>query len=199
MRTALGVGGLVAGALLIVAAFAPGPSAPLPEPPSTVIAPAPALPPVERIAPAIARGNVRSAPTELGEGWRVAIERLGIDLPLRAGDIERDLVKQATPEGAAFLLPGSAVPGTGDNAYIYAHARKGMFLPLWDARVGDLVVVSRGAAAPLRYVVSEIHPRVPADDLASAQPTGDERLTLQTSTGPRAADPRFVVVALPDR
>jgi hypothetical protein len=34
-------------------------------------------------------------------------------------------------------------------------------------------------------------------DASSTRPTATERLTLQTSTGPLAADPRFVVFAFP--
>ncbi len=49
----------------------------------------------------------------------------------------------------------------------------------------------------LRYLVSEIHPRVPPDDVSWAAWSSSERLTLQTSTGPNPDDPRFVVVALP--
>lgn len=137
------------------------------------------------------------APATLADGTRVRISRLRIDLPLEPGDLERDVDAQATPSGAAFLLPGTAVPGQGGNAYVYAHARVGMFLSLWDARLGDIVEIELPSGAVLRYVVTEIHPRVATSDLEFVMRTPDERLTLQTSTGPRATDPRFVVVARP--
>ena len=47
------------------------------------------------------------------------------------------------------------------------------------------------------YVIADIRPRVPPDDISVVQPTPDERLTLQTSTGPDPGDPRFVVIAVP--
>lgn len=133
----------------------------------------------------------------LPSGYRIKIPRLAIDLPLAEGDLERDAVRQETPENFAFHLPGSAIPGDGGNAYIYAHARRGMFLSLWSAREGDEVFVVTADGHELRYVVREVHPRVAPTDVAWAAPTTAERLTLQTSTGPDPGDPRFVVIALP--
>jgi sortase (surface protein transpeptidase) len=130
-------------------------------------------------------------------GYRVQIPRLAIDLAILEGDIERDTVQLQTPENYAFHLPGTGIPGAGLNSYLYAHARRGMFLSLWNAQVGDVVWISTPDGRALRYVVSEVHPRVPPGDVSMAAPSGPERLTLQTSTGPNPGDPRFVVVALP--
>jgi sortase (surface protein transpeptidase) len=131
------------------------------------------------------------------EGYRILMPRLGIDLPIMEGDVVRDTIDQQTPENFAFHLPGTAIPGTFGNSYLYAHARRGMFLTLWNARPGDEVTVTTPAGAQLKFVVTEVHPRVPPTETSWIQPTGDERLTLQTSTGPNRADPRFVVVAAP--
>ena len=131
------------------------------------------------------------------EGYRIQMPRLGIDLPIAEGDVERDVVIQQTPENFAFHLPGTAIPGTFGNSYLYAHARRGMFLSLWNARVGDQVTVTTPAGVELKFVVTEVHPRVPPADTSWIQPSGDERLTLQTSTGPNREDPRFVVIAAP--
>ncbi len=130
------------------------------------------------------------------DGIRVRVARLGIDLPLLPGDTVRDTVLRSTPIGAAFLLPSSAPPGSGGNSYIYAHARSGMFLALWDVRLGDVVEVTAPSGETRRYRVTDIHPRVVPTDVEYTLPTGDERITLQTSTGPNDADPRFVVVAV---
>jgi LPXTG-site transpeptidase (sortase) family protein len=134
------------------------------------------------------------APT-IPPGYRVKIPRLAIDLPIAEGDLVRD--QQDTPENVALHFPGSAIPGEGGNTYLYAHARRGMFLTLWSARKGDEVLIITSAARELRYVVSEVHPRVDPTDVAWTGPTATERLTLQTSTGPNPGDPRFVVIALP--
>ncbi len=144
--------------------------------------------------------TARPSPTPLPPipvGYRIQIPRLSIDLGILEGDIERDSVLLQTPENYAFHLPGTAIPGTGANSYLYAHARRGMFLSLWDAKIGDVVWISTPDGRALKYVVSEIHPRVPPEDVAWATPSAPDRLTLQTSTGPNPGDPRFVVVALP--
>jgi len=135
-------------------------------------------------------------------GLRVALPRLGIDLPLDLGDAARDVPRAgfagATPENVALVYPGSRAPGDGGNTYIYAHARAGMFLSLWSARVGDTVFIARADGSVARsYRVVLIAPRVDPADTHWLDAGGDERITLQTSTGPRPEDPRFIVVAYP--
>src|SRR6267378_969915 len=107
--------------------------------------------------------TVSASPTPtptIPPGYRIEITRLGIDLPIAEGDVDRDTVRQETPENFAFHLPGTAIPGGGSNSYFYAHARRGMFLTLWDAREGDQVTIITPETRELRYVVSEVHPRV---------------------------------------
>jgi LPXTG-site transpeptidase (sortase) family protein len=140
-----------------------------------------------------ASAEIPSAP--ICSGFRIAVPRLEIDLPIAEGDITRDTLDQRTPEGFAFHLPGTALPGQSGNTYLYAHARQGMFLALWNVRLGDEVVIFSPDGQVLVFVVREILPRVSPTDVSSTQPTTMERLTLQTSTGPSPADPRFVVFA----
>jgi len=130
-------------------------------------------------------------------GYRIQMPRLGIDLPIAEGDLYRDTVEQQTPENFAFHFPGTAIPGDVGNSYIYAHARRGMFLTLWNARVGDEVKITTPAGGELKFVVTDVYRSVPPADTSWLQPTDVERLTLQTSTGPNREDPRFVVVAAP--
>lgn len=162
---------------------------------------APAPPSTAPTATASAVATPTTAPTAtetrpIPDGYRIQIFRLGIDLPIHEGSVERDIDRQETPEHAAFHLPGTAIPGEPGNTYLYAHARQGMFLALWDARPGDEVLISTPDLQVLRYEVTEVHPRVPPDDTSWVEPTDDERLTLQTSTGPEPRDPRFVVIAI---
>ena len=158
------------------------------------LAPAEAAAPMPAALPPAKTAVAVTAPPAL-DGMRVRVRRLGIDLPLLPGDTARDSVRETTPNGAAFVLPASAWPGTGGNSYVYAHARVGMFLSLWRARLGDVVEITIALGEIRRYLVTEIHPRVAPTDFSYTLPTQDERITLQTSTGPRATDPRFVVVA----
>ena len=155
---------------------------------------------VATASPAQPFATTRPSPTSLPPippGYRIQIPRLGIDLPILEGDIERDAVLFQTPENYAFHLPGTAIPGNGLNSYLYAHARRGMFLALWNARVGDEVWINTPDGRALRYVVTEVHPQVRPDDVQWAATTPPDRLTLQTSTGPNPSDPRFVVIAQP--
>lgn len=157
-------------------------------------------PTVEATATPVAEPSAVSpppTPRAIPDGYRIVIPRLRIDLPIHEGDVTRDVVNEQTPEHAAFHFPGTFLPGDGSNTFIYAHARTGMFLSLWAARVGDEVIIVAPGGAQLHYVVSEVHPRSPPDETSWLEPTASERLTLQTSTGPRSNDPRFIVVALP--
>lgn len=173
--------------------------------PGVTASPTPAVAPVvsatarptESAAPAAAAASPSPIPRPIPDGYRVLLPRLRIDLPVREGDVLQDVVNEQTPENAAFHFPGTSLPGDGSNTYVYAHARTGMFLSLWNVRVGDEVIVLAPDGAQLRYLVSEVHPRVPPTDTNWLGPTPSERLTLQTSTGPSSNDPRFIVVAVP--
>ena len=191
---ALSVLALCLGLVLIVGGLRPAtPGSPPPSAVAAVTASPLASP--ATLGPS-ASPTATAAPT-IPPGYRIKIARLAIDLPIAEGDIERDTVQQQTPDNFAFHFPGTAIPGDGGNSYIYAHARRGMFLSLWSARVGDEVMIVTADGRERRYVVSEVHPRVEPADVSWAQPTTTERLTLQTSTGPNPGDPRFVVIALP--
>jgi len=122
---------------------------------------------------------------------RILISRLGIDLRIVEGD------GLDAPIGKAAHYPGTAWPGGGSNTYIYAHARVGMFLSLWDAQVGDKVVLTLRDGTKRTYVVSKVLPKVHWDDTSYLDPTPAEQLTLQTSTSYYATAPRFVVIAVP--
>lgn len=185
--------------LVLIVGVRPAPSAAILPAPIAVVTTSPAVATTITTSPP---PNATNAPTAtptpaIPSGYRIKVPRLAIDLPLAEGDIERDAVRQETPEHFAFHLPGTALPGDRDNSYFYAHARSGMFLELWKAREGDEVVIITPDAHELRYVVSEVHPRVAPTDVSWTAPTSGERLTLQTSTGPNPSDPRFVVIALP--
>ncbi|MBI2773405.1 MAG: sortase [Chloroflexi bacterium] len=190
LRPALVTAVVLAALLSLANCYGPWPPALRPAPPSASPTPS-AVVSGATVSPAVA------APVRIPDGYRVRVARLGIDLPIAEGDVQRDIDLQKTPEGYAFHLPGTSIPGRGSNTYLYAHARTGMFLALWDARVGDDVTILGPDGAVLRYVVTEVRPKVPASDVSVAQPTSDERLTLQTSTGPSPEDPRFVVIARP--
>lgn len=122
---------------------------------------------------------------------RIQIRRLGIDLKIIEGDgID-------APIGKAAHYPGTGWPDGGSNIYIYGHARKGMFLPLWDVKVGDKVVLILVDKTSRTYVVDKVLPKVPWDAVQYLRPTPIEQLTLQTSTSYFDTAPRFVVITHP--
>ncbi len=184
---------LVAGAGCAHPANAPSATAA----PSIAIPTAPAPLATAAEAPSPSASPTEAAGGPIPSGYRIAIPRLDIDLPIAEGDVQRDVEDLRTPEGYAFHLPGSALPGQNGNTYLYAHARRGMFLALWNARPGDEVVVTGPNGRLLVYIVGNVLPSVPPTDVSSTRPTASERLTLQTSTGPSPSDPRFVVFAFP--
>ena len=152
---------------------------------------------VSTLAPTDTPAHTEPQGGPIASGYRITIPRLGIDLPIEEGDLKRDAEDLRTPENSAFHLPGTALPGQIGNTYLYAHARRGMFLALWNARPGDEVFVWAPDGQVRVYVVRDVFPRVPPTDVSSTRPTTAERLTLQTSTGPNPSDPLFVVFAFP--
>ncbi len=122
---------------------------------------------------------------------RIRIARLGIDLAIIEGD------GVDAPIGKVAHYPGSAWPGDGSNVYIYGHARVGMFLPLWQVRVGDTVELDLVDGTSRTYVVTKVLPKVPFDAVTYLEPTPTEQLTLQTSTSYYPTAPRFVAIAVP--
>ncbi len=141
-----------------------------------------ATPPSASSTPAAAKG-IRAN--------RIRIARLGIDLAIIEGDgID-------APIGKAAHFPGSAWPGDGSNVYIYGHARTGMFITLWKARVGDRIELDLVDGTSRTYAVIKVLPKVPWDAVTYLEPTKTEQLTVQTSTSYYPTAPRFVVIAAP--
>ena len=122
---------------------------------------------------------------------RIEVPRLGIDMPI----VEGDGVNAPDAEVAHF--PGTAWPGAGSNTYLYAHARKGVFLSLWEVVEGDRIVLTLASGDIACYQVDRINRATPWNDLSVLLPTDHEQLTLQTSTSYTPTAPRFLVVALP--
>jgi sortase family protein len=129
---------------------------------------------------------------------RIVIRKLRIDLP----------VIQQPPEAGDFPLCDVAMyftalgqPGSGRATYIYAHARRGMFLPLLTASqrnngaamIGDLVEVYTSDNYLFIYQISEV--RRHTHDLIDALNDTDAHLWLQTSEGPNNSYPKLQIVA----
>ncbi|MDQ6877294.1 MAG: sortase [Candidatus Dormibacteraeota bacterium] len=144
--------------------------------------------PISIISPQTGAPPPGTAPVSLR---RVRLPELGIDLPITEGD------GRNAPLYQAAHYPGMKWPGEGGRSLIYAHARAGMFEPLFRAKVGQQVEVDRPDKPPLRYVIRQYYPRWPNTDTVWLRPTDHEQLILLTCTTYNPNDPRIVVVAEP--
>ena len=150
-------------------------------------------------------GSIRS-PGEAGptprldaEPTRVLIKSLDIDLPV----IRPNLDETFPLCDVAEFLPSYGLPGLPGVTYIYAHARRGMFLPLLEASrthrgqamLGKEVELFSSDRFRRRYEITEIHPRV--SDLEVVNDLSGDALVLQTSETSRSSGTKLVVVARP--
>jgi LPXTG-site transpeptidase (sortase) family protein len=184
VRRAWPAAAIVLGLLLVaVGAFNLLPRKAPPEPDNTSALPAP----IGIISPLPG-----ATPEAAGRAWRVKVPELGIDLPVVAGDGHTAPLYKAVEE------PNMKLPGEGGRSLIYAHARAGMFDPLFNAKVGQHVEIDRPGAPPLHYTIRTYTRKWPAKDLSILGPADHEELVLLTCTTYNPNDPRIVVVARPD-
>ena len=168
----------------------------------------PSLPPIEVASPAPATPT--PAPTATPDPHRVATR-----VVVEALDIDLAIVK--SPPGypwcnVAMYLVNDRLgqPGAGQSVYLFAHARDGMFGPLYErvtlgrnggskSLIGMVVAVYTSDDHVYEYQVTKVYPRVPADThfLDRAYAVTSEMLWLQTSTGHGGSLPKLQVVAKP--
>lgn len=163
----------------------------------------PSLPPFDTSRPS-------PSPTPTPDPHRVAtrivVDALGIDLAI-----------VRAPSGypwcnvAMYLTdPRLGQPGAGRSVYLYAHARDGMFGPLYErvtlgqhggakSLINMLVLVYTSDDHVYEYTITKVYPRVPADTHFLDRPFAvkTETLWLQTSTGHGGSLPKLQVVAAP--
>jgi hypothetical protein len=200
LLTALGVTILSAGLLTYTVPVEAVPAvAPSVSPaPSTAIVPTPSplitLPPI---------GTARPVPSESATpppadrvATRVRIRDLGIDLPIIRGNAGYPFCD------VAMYLPVLSQPGFGKATYLYAHAQKGMFLPLLRTRARDqrgrVVEVWTSDDWLYRYRISHVLRDQPYQTgLDTPSQATSEQLWLQTSQGPGRQFGYTQVVARP--
>lgn len=141
--------------------------------------------------PIISSGGFPSPPTG-STSLRVKVLELGIDLPVVSGD------GWTVGLFEAASYPGMKLPGQGGKSLLYAHARPGMFGPLFNARVGEHVEVDRPGQPPLQYTIQQYFGHWPANDTRILDSASHEQLVLLTCTTYNANDPRIVAIAEPN-
>jgi len=161
----------------------------------------PSLPPIDVSPPA---SSVPSAsPSANRVATRVVVEALHIDLPI------------IKPRGNASSYPQCNValyiqelfqPGQGRATYLYAHARDGMFGPIYErailkksggpkSMIGMVVQVYTSDDLLFEYAVTEV--RLHQLTLDDALHATTEEMWLQTSEGPKGTPGKTQLLALP--
>ena len=213
-RAAIGLAAaiIVGSALLLtqVAAPAPSPSTqvdPTPEPTAeTFTAPSPttrarrramaSLPPSPSPVPSLVVADDHVA-------TRVRIPELHIDLAVVAPPRDRNAYPKC---GVAMYLASLHQPGQRGATYLYAHARAGMFLPIYERAIKGLhggpksmlgLAVEVYTSDDLRYVYRIDQVRVHQTSLRDAARSKSGELWLQTSEGPRGTRGKTQVRAVP--
>jgi LPXTG-site transpeptidase (sortase) family protein len=131
-------------------------------------------------------------PQQPRRGVWLEIPELDIALPIQDGD-----GSDRIPYWVALRSPGTAVPGSPGNAYIYAHGVRGMFGALLVATVGDNVFVHDYSAKTVKtFHVSKVVGKVRYNDVSFIHIKTDKpMLTLQTCIDDNRQGDRFIVQA----
>jgi hypothetical protein len=166
--------------------------------PSTGLA-LPSLPPVDASPPASGAPSPTAAADRVAT--RVVVEQLGIDLPV----IKPHGDSSAYPQcNVAMYIQELAQPGSGRSTYIYAHARDGMFGPIYEraiqkkhggpkSMISMLVQVYTSDDLMFTYEVTEV--RLHQLNLDDAINATTEELWLQTSEGPKGTPGKTQLLA----
>lgn len=121
---------------------------------------------------------------------RIIIPKISIDLPVKTAKIIAGYWQVF--EDTAAWGEESGYPGKPGNQVIFAHAKKGLFLPLRNIAVGDKVYVITDSDW-YTYEVKEINSVYPNQKEVVA-PTTDETLTIYTCSGFEDSK-RLIVIA----
>ena len=131
---------------------------------------------------------------------RIVIPALRIDLPVVAGPSGYPYCNVAM----YYSDPRLGQPGSGKATYIFAHARDGMFGPIYnlvmvqhspDKMVGMIVQVYTSDNKLYLYEITAVYPHQLTLDRALA--ADQEELWLQTSEGPHGTPGKTQVLAMP--
>ncbi len=169
--------------------------APTEAPSATIALPSPSVDPSVTTDPSAAPS---ASPTSRAVATRVVVPALRIDMPVIRGNNEYPLCN------VAMYFKELGQPGEDRATYLYAHARDGMFGPIYELAIpgrngkkmlGMIVQVYTSDDKLYLYEIREVRlHQLNLDDAAGA--TSDE-LWLQTSEGPKGTPGKTQLRALP--
>ncbi len=139
--------------------------------------------------------SIRCAAFGFAHATRVTVSSLGIDLPIIRGPAGYPKCR------VAMYLASVAQPREPGITFIYAHARTGMFLPLLTkfrasgaaGLIGRVVKVYTSDNYLSYYKI--VSAKKTQDSFGGAFSLDNERLRLQTSTGPNYTYPKLIIEA----
>jgi hypothetical protein len=161
----------------------------------------PSLPPIDA-SPSIT-GLPSASPNAKRVATRVVVEALGIDLPIIKPRGNSATYPQCN---VALYIQELSQPGNGRATYLYAHARDGMFGPIYErailkksggpkSMIGMVVQIYTSDDLLYEYEVTEVRlHQLTLDDAINAT---SEELWLQTSEGPKGTPGKTQLLALP--
>ena len=144
-------------------------------------------------------------PPPIGVATRIRIPSMGIDLPVISSDLPVPGNRQGYPLcDVAMYMTAFVKPGQDGSTYIYAHAQKGMFLPLLRASLRNDGASMLGALVEVYTSDDQLHlyeitvVKRHATDLSLTNvPPGVHQLVLQTSEGYSGHVPKLQLAAVP--
>jgi hypothetical protein len=160
----------------------------------------PSLPPIDA-----SPGSVppSAGPEAKRVATRVVVEALHIDLPIIKPRGDASTYPQCN---VALYIQELSQPGQGHATYLYAHARDGMFGPIYErailrksggpkSMVGMIVQVYTSDDMVFEYEITQVRlHQLTLDDAIQAT---SEQLWLQTSEGPKGTPGKTQVIAKP--
>ena len=161
----------------------------------------PSLPPIDA-SPSTA-GLPSASPNAKRVATRVVVEALGIDLPIIKPRGNSTTYPQCN---VALYIQELSQPGNGRATYLYAHARDGMFGPIYErailkksggpkSMIGMVVQIYTSDDLLYEYEVTEVRlHQLTLDDAINAT---TEELWLQTSEGPKGTPGKTQLLAMP--
>jgi hypothetical protein len=189
----------------VPSAGTPGPNA-TPTPPGMTPGPGATPTPMTSTPTPVGATPTPRPPAGRGIATRVVVPSLGIDLAIVSGDYVVPGNRDNFPlcDVAQYLMEYSQ-PGEPGTTYLYAHARRGMFLPLLEASqrnngrsmIGSIVEVYTSNNQLHLYEIYIVKRHATNLDLAHQLPPEGHQVILQTSEGPRGTVPKLQVAARP--
>lgn len=158
------------------------------------------------LPPRVSPGPSGSAKIQEAIATRIEVPALGIDLPIVTSPPNEQFPLCNVAEYLS-LDKILAYPGLPQTTYLYAHAQKGMFLPLLtaskvsngDAMIGMLAEVYTDDNRRHIYEISEVIRGVSPSSSSLDRPRGatTDQLWLQTSEGQFESSTKLQIVAQP--